>query len=96
MEPGQSWAFEAGWEHFTQNSVVPGVEDHCLVELQHMIVRVGGVIVHSKWRNNESTRRFIVKNMLAQRRGQHVVGSPDGGIKGCMRGGERPKWVSCM
>ena len=60
MESGQSRAFKAGREHFTQKSVVPSVEDHRLAEVQHMIIRVGGVVVHSKWRNNESARRFIV------------------------------------
>ena len=31
--------------------------------------------------------------MLAQRGGQHVVGSLDRGIKGCMRDEERPEWM---
>ena len=60
MEPGQSWAFEAGREHFTQKSIIPGVEDHRLVEVQYVIVRIGGAVVHSEWLNKESTRRFII------------------------------------
>ena len=60
MELGQTRAFEASREHFTQKSFVPSVEDHRVVEVQHMIVRVGGAVVHSEWRNNEFARRFIV------------------------------------
>ena len=60
MEPGQSQAFEADREQFTQKSIVPGVEDHLLVEVQHVIIRIRRVVVHSEWQNNESARRFIV------------------------------------
>ena len=60
MELSQSRAFEASREHFTQKSIVPGVEGHRLVEVQHVIVRIGGAVVHRKWQNNESAKRFIV------------------------------------
>ena len=96
MEPSQSRAFEVGWEHFTQKSIVPGIKDHCLVEVQHVIVRIRGAVVHNKWQDNESARRFIFQNMLVQRGGQHIIESLDRGIEGSMRDGEHLGWIPCM
>ena len=53
MEPGQSRALEAGQEHFTQKSIVPGVKDHLFIEMQHVIVRIGRAIVHGEGRHRE-------------------------------------------
>ena len=60
MEPRQSGSFQASRKNLAQKSVVPGIKDHCLVEVQHMIIWVGRAIVHSKWWNDESARRLIV------------------------------------
>ena len=38
MEPSQGGTFQASRECFTQKSIVPGVKDHCLVKVQHMIL----------------------------------------------------------
>ena len=48
MEPSQSRGLEASRKHFTQKSIVPGVEDHRLVEMKHVIVRIGRVVVHGE------------------------------------------------
>ena len=85
MEPCQGRAFEAGQEHFTQKSIIPGVEDHRLVEMQHVIVRIGGVVVHGEGRYREATGRVIIQNMLTERRREHVLWSSEGG-------GEKPVW----
>ena len=85
MEPGQSQALEAGREHFTQKSIVPDVEDHCLVEMQHVIVRIGRVVVHGEGRYREAAGRIIIQNMLTEGRGEHVMWSSKGG-------GEKHVW----
>ena len=54
MELGQSRALEAGQEHFTQKSIVAGVEDHRLFEMQHVIVRIGRSVVHGEGRYREA------------------------------------------
>ena len=79
MEPGQSRALEASREHFTQKSIVPGVEDHRLVEMQHVIVRIGRAVVHGEGRYREAARRVIIQNMLTKGRGEHVLWSSEGG-----------------
>ena len=60
MESGQSRALEVGWEHFTQKSIVPCIEDHRLVEMQHVIVRIGRVVIHGKGRYIEAAGRIII------------------------------------
>ena len=59
MEPSQGGTFQACWENFTQESIVPGVKDHCLVKVQHMIIRIKGAVVHNKRWNEKSARRLI-------------------------------------
>ena len=81
MEPGQSRTFQATWEYLTQESIVLGVKDHCLVEVQHMIIGIRGAVVHRKRWNDKSARRLIIQNKLAQGGRQHVVRSPDRGGK---------------
>ena len=78
MEPGQSRALEAGWEHFTQKSIVPGVEDHRLVEMQHVIVRIGRAVVHGEGRYREVVGRVIIQNILTKGIGEHVLWSSEG------------------
>ena len=95
MELGHGRTFQASREYLTQESIVPGVKDHCLVEVQHMIIWIRGVVVHSKRRNDESVRGLVIQNVLAQGGRQHVVRSSDRGIRCCMRGGSRPEWVLC-
>ena len=85
MEPGQSGALEAGRKHFTQKSIVPGVEDHCLVEMQHVILRIRRAVVHGEGRYREVVGRFVIQDMLTEGRGKHVPWSPDGG-------GEKHVW----
>ena len=84
MEPSQSGTFQASREYLTHKLIIPGVKDHCLVKVQHMIIWIRGVVVHSKWKNDESARGLIVQNMLAQGGRQHVVRPPDKGIRCCM------------
>ena len=91
MEPGQSRALEAGREHFTQKSIVPGVEDHFLVEMQHVIVRVGRAVVHSEGRCREASGRVIIQNMLTEGRGEHVLWSLEGGGEKHVWGGSNPE-----
>ena len=74
MEPGQSRALKAGQEHFTQKSIVPGVEDHRFVEMQHVIIRIGRAVVQGEGRYREATGRVIIQNMLIEGRGEHVCG----------------------
>ena len=93
MEPSQGGTFQASWEYFTQESIVSGVKDHCLVKVQHMIIWIRGAVVHSKRWNEKSARRLIVQNMLAQGGRQHVIRPPDKGIKCCMQGGRCPERV---
>ena len=104
MEPGQSRALEAGREHFTQKSIVPDVEDHRLVEMQHVIVRIGRTVVHDEGRYREAAGRIIIQNMLIEGRGEdvlwssegegekHVWGSsnPEGRVHGWYRWGDAP------
>ena len=59
MEPSQGGTFQACWENFTQESIVPGVKDHCLVKVQYMIIRIKGAVVHNKRWNDKSARRLI-------------------------------------
>ena len=54
MGPGQSQALEAGQEYFTHKSIVLDVEGHRLVEMQHVIVRIGRAVVHGKGRYREA------------------------------------------
>ena len=75
MEPSQSRALEAGREHFTQKSIVPGVEDHRLIEMQHVIVRIGRAVVHGKGWYREAAGRVIIQNMLTEGRREHVLWS---------------------
>ena len=91
MEPGQSRALEAGWENFTQKSIVPGVEDHRLVEMQHVIVRIRRSVVHGEGRYREATVRVIIQNMLTKGRGEHVLWSLEGGGKKHEWGGSNPE-----
>ena len=85
MKPGQSRALEAGLENFTQKSIVPGVEDHCLIEMQHVIMRIGRAVVHGEGRHREAVGRIIIQNMLTEGRGEHVLWSSEGG-------GEKHVW----
>ena len=78
MEPGQSGALEAGREYFTQKLIVPGVEDHCLVEMQHVIVRIRRAVIHGEGRYREAAGRFVIQDMLTEGRGEHVLWPPDG------------------
>ena len=52
-------------EYLTQKLIVPGVKEHCLVKVQHMIVWIRGVVVHSKRRNDKFARGLVIQNMLA-------------------------------
>ena len=65
MEQGQSGSFQASREYLTHKSIVPGVKDHYLVKVQHMIIWIRGAVVHSKRRNDESARGLVIQNMLA-------------------------------
>ena len=94
MEPGQSGTFQATWEYLTQEPIVPGVKDHCLVEVQHMIIGIRGAVVHRKRWNEKSARRLIIQNKLAQGGRQHVVWSPDRGVKCCIQWGRYPERLS--
>ena len=87
MEPSQGGTFQASREYFAQESIVLGVKDHCLVNVQHMIIRIRGAVVHSKRWNDKSARRLIVQNMLAQGGRQHAIQPLDRGIKCCIQGG---------
>ena len=60
MELGQSGSFHANREYLTQKSIVPGIKDHCLVKVQHMIIWVRGAIVHIKRRNDESAMGLVI------------------------------------
>ena len=91
MEPGQSGALKAGREHFTQKSIVPGIEDHLLVEMQHVIVRIGRVVVHGEGRYREAAGRIIIQNMLTERRGDHVLWPSEGGGEKHVWGGGNPE-----
>ena len=91
MEPSQSGALEAGQEHVTQKSIVPGVEDHYLVEMQHVIVRIGKAVVHGEGRYREVAGRFVIQDMLTEGRGEHVLWSPDGGGEKHVWSGSNPK-----
>ena len=94
MEPSQSRALEAFREHFTQKSVVPGVEDHHLVKMQHVIVRIGRDVVHSKGWYREATGRVIIQNILTEGRREHVLWSSKGGGEKPVSGGSNPEgWV---
>ena len=87
MEQGQSWALEAGREHFTQKSIVPGFEDHRLVEMQHVIVWIGRVVIHGEGRYREAAGRIIIQNMLTEGRGEHMLWSLEGEGEKHMWGG---------
>ena len=41
-------ALETGWEYFTEQSIISGTKDHCLIIMQHMIIWVGGAVVHGE------------------------------------------------
>ena len=75
MESIQSRVLEAGREHFPQKSIIPGVEDHCLVEMQHVIVRIRRAVVHGEGWYREATRRFVIQDMLTEGRGENVLWS---------------------
>ena len=90
MELGQSRALEAGREHFTQKSIVPGVEDHRLVEMQHVIVWIGRAVVHGEGQYREAVGRIIIQNMLTEGRGEHMLWSSKGGGEKHVWGG-RPR-----
>ena len=85
MKLGSSRALEAGWEHLTQESIVLGVEDHCLVEMQHVIVWIGRTVVHCEGWYGEAAGRIVVQDMLSKGSGEHVLWSPDGGEKNHLR-----------
>ena len=91
MEPGQIRALEAGREHFTQKSIFPGVEDHRLVEMQHVIVRIGRAVVHGEGRYREGARRIIIQNLLTEGRGEHVLWSSEGEREKHVWGGSNPE-----
>ena len=75
MEQSQSRVLKAGLEHFTQKSIVLGIEDHRLVEMQHVIVRIGRAVVHGEGWHREAAERIIIQNMLTKGRGEHVLWS---------------------
>ena len=91
MEPGQSRALEDGWEHFTQKSIVLGVEDNRLVEMEHVIVRIGRSVVHGEGRYREAVGRIIIQNMLTEGRGEHVLWSSEGGGEKNLWAGSHPE-----
>ena len=49
--------------------VVSCVEYHCLVEMQHVIIRIGGAIIHGKMRYDKALGRFVAQNVMAQQGG---------------------------
>ena len=91
MEPGQIRALEADREHFTQNLIVPDVEDHRLVEMKHVIVQIGRAFVHGEGRHREGAGRIIIQNMLTEGRGEHVLWSSEGGGEKYVWGGSNPE-----
>ena len=91
MKPGQSRALEAGWEHFTEKSIVLSVEDHRLVEMQHVIVQIGRSVLHGEGRYREVAGRIIIQNMSTERRGEHVLWYSEGGGEKHVWGGSNPE-----
>ena len=91
MEPGQSGGLEAGREHFTHKSIVPSVEDHHLVKMKHVIVRIRRAIVYGEGGYREAAGRFIIQNMLTEGRGERVLWSPDGGGEKHVWSGSNPE-----
>ena len=66
MELGQSGALKASREYLTQESIIPGVKDHCLIKVQHMVIWIRRAVVHGKRRNNESARRLVISAQKVQ------------------------------
>ena len=91
MEPGQSRALEASRECFTQKSIIPGVEDHRLVEMQYLIVRIERAVIHGEGRHREAVGRITIQNMLTKGRGGHVLWSSKGEGEKHVWGGSNPE-----
>ena len=64
MELGQGGSLQAGQEHSAQKSVIPRAQNHRLVEVQHVVVRVRGTIIHGKRQDNKSAGRLITQDVL--------------------------------
>ena len=48
MEPGQSRSFQAGRKYLAQKMIIPRAENHRLVEVHHVVIRVRGAIIHGE------------------------------------------------
>ena len=64
MKPGHDGPLQASQEYFAQKTVIFRAQNHCLVEVQHVVIRVKGAIIHGKRRYDKAARRLITQDVL--------------------------------
>ena len=52
-----------------------GVQSHCLVIMKHVVIRIAGVVEHSKGRHDEPSWWLGIKNVLPKGEREHVIGT---------------------
>ena len=55
--------------------VIVGVQSHCLVVVEYVIIRVTRTVKHSKGWHDEPSRWLIIEDVLPLGRREHVVGT---------------------
>ena len=64
MELGQSGSFQASREYLAQKTIIPYAENHRLVEVHHVVVRVIGAIIHGERWYGKAMGWLITQDML--------------------------------
>ena len=57
-------AFQAGRKYLAQKTIIPCAEDHRLVKVHHMVVRVRGAIIHGERWYGKAMGWLITQDML--------------------------------
>ena len=67
VKPSHRYGPQAGWEHFTYQGFIPGVDGHSLVEMVDVLHRVHSTIVHGECWLSKLSRKFSPFNSTRKR-----------------------------
>ena len=60
--------------------------------MKHVIVWIGGTVVHGEGQYGEAAGRVVIEDMLSKGSGEHVLRSSDDGGEDYVRGGGALEW----
>ena len=64
MELGYHRPSQTSREYFAQQTVIANVQRHCLIVVEHVIIRVIRAIEHGKNWYDKSAGWYVIKNVL--------------------------------